>query len=384
MGKRLILIFIVAYTSALFCSQIDIGSDNGKIGDIVSSGVIQPGWTFQNAAYKSPPSEAIIYFYVRGLELISPDFESIEFHHEDELKPDDHKWIWMNVTKDEKISGLFSEYTVYKVEQECLNREGGTTLHMNVTFGASGCDPITVNWLKVCGQPTATRSGLSIGFGMNSAELAYDGVPTLLFDGNTKDDSYTVSSDSDDILVYLYMTDEITKTFLNSPYIITDHEVMYPTLNGSAMTGGWLDSERKELQINFNCLIDDGIKEELVLVIEIPYFHDIELHFFKKCGAVKKSKSKIGWGTIFFLLGAGGALWLLWYMYNQKLKGENICEDSCGESCGEAVSGLWSWLKSRKPQSSVLKKPALDKELGSYEGDDGKVGFNVHSQYGTV
>jgi len=67
-------------------------------------------------------------------------------------------------------------------------------------------------------------------------------------------------------------------------------------------------------------------------------------------------------------------------MYNKRVNGEKVCEDSCGD----AISGIWSWLKSKKPQTSILKKPASDKELGSYEGDDGKVGFNVHTQYGTV
>lgn len=305
----------------------------------------------------------------------------MSFHHEDEKKPDDHKWIWMNVTKDEKISGLFTEYTVYKVEQECLNREGGTTLHMNVTFGASGCEPITINWLKVCGQPTATRDGLMIGFGKTSNELSLNGVPTLLFDGNTKDDYYTVSSDFDTLTIYMYMNAENIKTFLNSPFIITDHEVMYPTLNGSAIAGGWLDIERKELEITFNCLVSDGIKEEIVLVIEIPYFHDIELHFFKKCGNVKRTSKGSAWATWFWILLGLSSLGFMWYVYQQKLRGEK----SFDESCYEAASGMWNKLRSYKPSAVVLKKPqGLEKELGSYEGDDGKVGFNVHSQYGTV
>lgn len=146
MAKRAVFIAVcLGITHGFLCSQIDIGSDNGKLGDIVASGVVNPDWTYQKAMHVSNPPDSVIYFYFKGLELIGPDYRVIEFHHEDESRPDSMKWVYMNVSVDEKLTGLFTEYTVFKVNQECLDREGGTVLHMNVTFGASDCDPITLN-----------------------------------------------------------------------------------------------------------------------------------------------------------------------------------------------------------------------------------------------
>lgn len=213
------------------------------------------------------------------------------------------KWIKMSVELDDETSGYLEKLTAYKVRQDCFNKEGGTTVHMNVTFADPSCDPITVNWLKVCGQPTITRDFLTVGLSQAGSEAAVNGMPTLSFDGNTKDDVYVVSADEDSTIFYLRMNDYYAKTYYRAPYVVSDHSVIYPVLNGTAATGGWLDNTVQTLQITYNCLKASGNKEELMLVIELPYFHDIELHFFKRCGAAAKSKatpSKWNWRSMMF------------------------------------------------------------------------------------
>lgn len=61
------------------------------------------------------------------------------------------KWIKMSVEEDEETAGYLEKLSVWKVRQDCMNKDGGATIYMNVTFTASTCDPITVNWYKVCG-----------------------------------------------------------------------------------------------------------------------------------------------------------------------------------------------------------------------------------------
>lgn len=38
------------------------------------------------------------------------------------------------------------------------------------------------------------------------------------------------------------MSNPDISTYIRAPYILTDHEVLYPSINGTAAAGGWLDS----------------------------------------------------------------------------------------------------------------------------------------------
>lgn len=76
--------------------------------------------------------------------------------------------------------------------------------------------------------------------------------------------------------------------------------MLYPALNGSAAAGGWVTSDPMDLTIIYNCIKEKGKKEELVLVLELPYFHDIEVHFFKQCGVSKPKVKKMSWSKLGF------------------------------------------------------------------------------------
>ena len=367
MSKR--IIFLLSVALSFLCSEIDIGTDVDKIGNVVSEGVVQPGWNFHDVSYKSSPPQGEIYFYVKGLDLLGPTFEVTEFHHEDETKDDSHKWVFMNVTVDERINGLFKDYTAYKVTQECVDREGGSTILMNLTFSALTCDPITFNWLKVCGEPTATRDGLNIGLSKKSAEIVTNGVVTSTFDGNIKNNVYKIGTEDTSTTIYMYSRDSFAKTFYKEPYIITDHEVMYPALAGSMATSGWVENDILELVITYNCLVDDGIKEEIILVVELPYYHDLEIHFFKVCGV--KTQSAFKWSTILYVIGVIGVGLGIAYAYQQFKNGEFDFRQG-KEKLKDGVEYFTNRFTNRGTKES------------SEADDDGKIGLNVHTMYGTV
>jgi len=301
--------------TAFMCSSLNIGTDVKNTKDIVNAGQIQrngkaAAWG-SNPTKKFPPTIAEFYIYVEGLAHLAPEFrvsarQEMEFHHEDEDQEVMHTWVNMNVTEDDEEVGLLDKVTVYKVTQECLDREGGHTLLLNVTFTASTCDPITVNWKKVCGEPSKPSDTFFVGFSKSSKEIAESGVVTAMFDSNTEDDIHRVSYDEDITTLYIYTKNSNTPVYLSPPFgtsytVIADHEVLYPSLNGSAAAGGWVTSDPMKLDIEYNCIKEKGAKEEIVLILELPYFHDLEVHFFKQCGVNKVKVKKMSWTKAFFL-----------------------------------------------------------------------------------
>jgi hypothetical protein len=362
------IIFLLTSTAAILCSELDIGTDISTIGNVINDGVVQPGWNYHDAAFKSSPAQSEIYFYVKGLSLLGPEFDLQDFHHEDEKNDDEHRWIFMNVTVDEKIDGLFKDIRAFKVTQQCVDRDGGTTLRMNVTFKAFSCEPVTFNWLKVCGEPMATRDGLSIGLKETSSEIVRNGIVTSLFDGNIKSRVYVVPDDVETLTIYAYLTETFLKAFYKEPYIITDHEIMYPTISGDFSKSGWIEGDILDMTINFNCLSKKGKKEEVILVVELPYFHDLEIHFFKICGKPKESAGI--WGYFYYLLivsALGAGFFVVYKLYS-----------SSGEGIAETVKNFWNACRSKS--SGLLGK----KEQRFEMDDDGKHGLNVHTMYGTA
>jgi len=367
------IVFLIGVSFAILCSQVDIGTDVSTIGNVISGGAVQAGWNYHDASYKSSPAQSEIYFYVKGFNLLGPKFEVQEFHHEDEKAEDDHRWLFMNVSIDEKVNGLFKDYRAYKVIQQCVDREGGTTLRVNVTFKAFSCDPITFNWIKVCGEPTATRESLYIGLKETTSEVVKNGVVTSLFDGNIKQKVYTVQTEVESLTFYAYLGQGFLKAFYNEPYIITDHEVMYPTASGSFAKTGWLESEVLDFTINFNCLVDDGIKEEVILVVELPYYHDLEIHFFKICGEVTTSTSYFTYFLYSALILGSLGLIILGYFYSKN-------NSSPLESISESFQFLLNFC--REKSSNLLNR--APQRFSNESDDDGKQGFNVHTTYGTT
>lgn len=365
------ILFLLGSCFAILCSQLDVGTDVTTIGNVINDGAVQAGWSYHDAGYKSSPAESEIYFYVKGFTHLGPEFDVQEFHHEDERNDDEHRWIFMNITVDEKIDGLFKDIRAYKVTQQCVDRDGGTTLHLNVTFKAFSCDPITFNWLKVCGEPTSTREGLNIGLKESGSELVRNGVVTSLFDGNIKNKVYIVPAIVDTLTIYAYLTESFLKAFYKEPYLITDHEVLYPTLTGDFAKTGWIEGEVLDLTINFNCLVKDGKKEEVIMVVELPYFHDLEIHFFKICG--ETAQKSAFWKYFFYLAVVGGivAAGLVFYKFYSNFE-QN-------EGLSEVFKNLLNLCKFRS--SGLLGKKDQSHEMMD---DDGKNGLNVHTLYGTA
>lgn len=367
MAKRIIL--FLPFTLAILCSELDIGTDIDKIGNVIQEGVVQAGWSYSDASHKSSPPEGEIYFYVKGLNLLGSTFEVTEFHHDDEYKDDEHKWLFMNITIDEKIDGLFKDITAFKVIQECVDRDGGTTIKMNITFKAFTCDPLTINWLKVCGEPTKTKDGLSIGFSKTSSELVSGGVVTKSFDGNIKNKNYVVTNEEVTTSIFMYNSNMFDKVFFKEPYIITDHEVLYPVVSGSMAKSGWLEGEPLELVITYNCRVKNGFKEEIILAIELPYFHDLEIHYFKVCGV--KGDSGISTSTVLIIF---GVICIGLYIAF-RLRESSIDFSTLKENFQEFLNRFRRY----KPLAQRQKEPE-EAEIDDF----GKIEVNVHTLYGTA
>lgn len=124
----------------------------------------------------------------------------------------------MNVTEDDEDVGLLDKLSVYKVTQECLDREGGHTMLLNVTFTAPTCDPVTISWKKICGEPSKPNEFFFVGFSKNSREVAEGGAVTARFDGNTEDDIHKVAYDEDQTTLYIYTRNTDTPVYMSPPF----------------------------------------------------------------------------------------------------------------------------------------------------------------------
>lgn len=67
--------------------------------------------------------------------------------------------------------------------------------------------------------------------------------------------------------------------------VISDHELLSPTIEGPGAVSGWVSSEPLSFTVTYNCHVNNGARGEISLILEVPYFHDLELHFFKQCGS---------------------------------------------------------------------------------------------------
>jgi hypothetical protein len=66
-------------------------------------------------------------------------------------------------------------------------------------------------------------------------------MPTLAFDDNLRSEYYVISDNEDSTQFWIYMSDPSISTYIRPPYVLTDHEVLYPAISGTAARGGWLD-----------------------------------------------------------------------------------------------------------------------------------------------
>jgi hypothetical protein len=306
--------FLPVSVLSLFCSELEIGSDILKLGNIVSSGKVQNGWKYSDVNNEVPASESILFFYLKGLDSLGPKFEIASFHHEDEVLSPESQWLSMSVSLDEEINGIFKDYRAIKVIQQCKDQEGFASIISNVTFKAHSCEAVTVNWIKLCGEPSQLRVGLNIGFSSDSFEVVHDGEVTSLFDSDLENEVFTVPSHQNEMALYMNFQGEATRTYFKSPYLVTDHEVLFPSLSGNIMKTTWIEESFLELKIEFNCLLLSGVHEEIELVVEIPYFKDLQVFFYKDCG-IQKVNSKV-LGIVVLAAGLGILILVMWMHVN--------------------------------------------------------------------
>lgn len=108
----------------------------------------------------------------------------------------------------------------------------------------------------------------------------------------------------------------------------------------------------------------------------MPYFHDIELHFFKRCGKATSSVKrgywkKTSWKKIlYYAIGGATGLIVLFALYKYR-QGES------GEEGFPFVSKIQDWFSSLRSQRQGYNGPA-EEELPDFDDKP------VSSKYGTL
>jgi hypothetical protein len=362
---RLFLISLAVYS--LFCSELDIGTDILKLGNIVSSGKVQSSWTYSSVSYITPVSQSIIFFYLKGFDSFGPKFEIESFHHEDENLPTDSQKLSMSVSLDEEINGILKDYRAIKVTQECLPGSGSASLILNLTLKAHSCEAITFNWVKLCGEPSEYRTGLHMGLSLNSSDVVEDGAVTSMFDSDLNKAVYTVPSSQNFITFFMYLRGEPVRTYFKSPYLLADHEVIFPELTGSMTKATWIEGNFLELRIEFNCLVLSGIHEDVELVVELPYFKNLQIFFFKDCGN-KTLNSKV-FGILLLAFGLVIVLAIMWMHINGDGEKVNYFCQWGKSRAWRAVVGVWVFLMMKyRILASKYGFAKKDREIyGSFE-----------------
>jgi len=283
------LLFLIP-TFANLCSEIDIGTDISAIGNIVKNGKVQQSWSPKHPTniYSSAQSE--VYFYVKGFDLLGPRFDVESIHFENEDIESSQRWLVMSVSLDEEINGILKDYRAFKVSQICADRADEASLQVNITFKAHTCDRITFSWIKVCGETGSFRNGLNLGLKPGSAEVVGNGVVKSSFDRNLVEDNFVIPTDQNELVLFMSFTETGIRTFFKPPSIITDHEIMYPKLSGNMTEAISIYLKPLVLKIKFNCKVQNGASEEIMLLIELPYYKNLEIHFYKDCGLKKEAK----------------------------------------------------------------------------------------------
>ena len=275
LNQIMIFLFcLIKLSFTQFCSEIDIGTDTNNINNVVKNGKVQPGWSFSDTVPKFLSSQTELYFYIRTSNLLTPNYDLFAFAYE--------KSIFMNVTLDETAKTIWWNTKVYKVIQKCENKDTKKNFYLNMTFYAKNCEFITITWIKTCEEPFLRKKGLFVKLAKNSADVVVNGAVTSNFDENMVKSVFTVFEEEKFTKFYFFNKNE-NKTFYSKPFVLADLQVMDPTITGNMATAGWIENDPLELIVYYNCLINDGKKNEVVLIIEIPYFASLEIHYFKVC-----------------------------------------------------------------------------------------------------
>ena len=375
----MIFIYLLYLTlgSSENCTEIDIGTDPEKTSDIVQSGEVQEGWKYHDASHKSEPSEDYLYFYLQD----NYSYEISSFHHEDEHKPEGHKFVFMNITLDEMVKEGSKSLSAYKVTQECIDRIGSTTVHMNITFSARSCQDITIAWLKLCGEEGSTLEGLNIGFSPKSHELVENGDVKEGFNiESTKGTHFVVKAEVESTRLFLYKNPTQKKVYFEKPSIITDHEVMLPEITGAMADGGWLENEPLDLQIKYNCVTVKKEYEEIELLIKFPYYHALRIRFFKHCwkDEIDNSVLSLKHVVVFFIVVALAVCGKL--LYDKYTRGEIIIDtELVKRQVSSAITQAKSKLRSKESSKQPEEQELPDASFEDLDSPD----TNLRSVYGT-
>ena len=75
---------------------------------------------------------------------------------------------------------------------------------------------------------------------------------------------------------------------------MTDRAGLDTLLDGSLSAGGWVTEEGAEVIVRFLC--KSAGKWQVQVELELPYYRDLELHFWKECSASQWSWQRLALG----------------------------------------------------------------------------------------
>lgn len=345
---------------AILCSEIDIGTDILTIGNIVHKGEVQDEWAPDSPSNVYSNAQSEVYFYVKGFDLLGPRFDVKSLRYAGE-----QSWLSLSVTMDEEINGVLKDYRAFKVMQVCDDRSGERSAQVNITFKASSCDAIVFSWVKECGESGSFREWLQVGLHPGTDEVVANGVVNTKFDKNLVDEFFTVSNSQKELTLYMSYSQTSYKTFFKTPQLTTDHEVMYPKLSGSMMKATSLQNKVLDLNIEFNCKPGTNTEEEVMIVIDLPYYKNLEIHFYKECGIKKEAR------LILIILTALGMIFMVFIMWMHAI----------GKT---KMTGEWVWKAKNIGMETLQRLFILAKVKYRDLSRKEKIEEDIHTLYGII
>jgi hypothetical protein len=86
---------------------------------------------------------------------------------------------------------------------------------------------------------------------------------------------------------------------------VTDRAGVDTLLEGSLSAGGWVTEEGAEVIVRFHC--KSAGKWQVQVELELPYYRDLEVHFWKECTASQWSWQRLALGYCLRRLVLAGA-----------------------------------------------------------------------------
>lgn len=243
-----------------------------------------------------PQSQAKDYVYI-SIERANLTLENFSIDY------DDHYFADSQLRLDGRMNGKVFEYAI-EINYRC-REYGGAMINYELELNIPDCGTANIYWKKLCGNPITTRDGFTVEMMYKNykQQIISNGMVNnaTYFDADLENYVVNIPRDVDKLkfLVYMknanppsepvaegFITDEQTlrslpAVNLSIPFVDSDESIAKAWFTGPLAEGGLVETEEKELELNFKCLKFGTSKIEMT--IPFDYFKDISLVFVKDC-----------------------------------------------------------------------------------------------------